>query len=164
MQRALYVLVPLTVTLASCGQNTSTTKVSLSHGSTVCKIPEDPNRLFAAFHQTDEKYDYLVLAYGPTEAIPFQGFFKDDLAAAEGTPWTRTTTFVIGTKEVVVPLEGVYLLDQTLKLHKVTVPVSELQELIWSGNGDDLPESKIWRDGLYPALKLHAWVEQDIPD
>jgi len=164
MQRAIRVMLPLTVLLASCGPNTSSMKVSVSHGSTVCEIPEDQNRLYAAFHQTDETYDYLVLAYGAKDAIPFQGFFQDTMAKAQETPWTRTTNFVVGDRKVAVPVEGgVYVLDQTLKLHRTTVSVDDLQELIWSGNPDDLPGSKMWREVLYPNLKTHVWTEQDEP-
>jgi hypothetical protein len=73
-------------------------------------VPGDPNPLHATFHQTGEKYDYIVLTYGR----------KDDIEA-----WPKKV--VVDGNVLTVPGQGgVYVLDPSLEMHKATVSIDRL--------------------------------------
>ena len=130
--------VPLCFLLTACSG--ATTHVS-SAGCTIHDIPGDPNKVHAAFHQSDGKYDHIVLTYG-----------RKDVFQAD-----PDKVFVDGVEVKVPGRGGVYVMDKARTLHKTSVAADDLHQLLWSGNATDLPDSKAWKDELYPKLKAHAW-------
>lgn len=125
--------------LLSSGCGFSSTASVTSTGCTSHQIPGDPTSLYAAFHASDSRYDFVVLTYGKQMEDDFGGVTVD------------------GNKIDVPKDGGVYVLDSNLKLHKTSVAANDLQKLLWTGSPDDLLESQVWQNELYPLLKQHPW-------
>jgi hypothetical protein len=145
MARLILCLLPISVLAISCAPPVKTSMIVGVGCVPIKPMRDDPNTIHAAFHRTDNDYDYIVFTYGREKSLDPSG-----------------SAVRVDGGQVEIPGKGkAFVLDPQHNLHELPRSANELGRIIWGDKALDLYQTPVWQNEIYPRLKDYAWGQND---